>query len=88
MTLPWPIMKRMMLRKRKKLHFNQPSSLHDMGLKITNLLCFDNFFQGMVNVNGQIALIFSTPQLLEYLNKNTNELFMDGTFDVIFYFNF
>ncbi|XP_057328443.1 uncharacterized protein LOC130669508 isoform X2 [Microplitis mediator] len=63
-------------RERQKHRQNIPSTLHELG----TILCKEKIAAAHVSSDGQSAIIFTTKKLLEVLDQS-NDIFMDGTFE-------
>lgn len=77
-------MKQVMLRIRKRNGFYQPRDLNHLSRLINRQEMFNNMIVESVEVGNDYAILFTSRQLLDALNNQT-ELYMDGTFDVTFY---
>lgn len=74
-------MKQVMQRLRNKNHYEQPKNLMDIVCNISQVDDLKDILKAVVNVDGKMALIFSSSTLLNHLNRQL-EVFMDGTFKV------
>lgn len=74
-------MKQLMLRERRKKGFKQPKSLFHLSEIINAGDRFKSILKGFVWVNNDSAIIFSSNQLLNQLNREY-EIYIDGMFKV------
>ncbi|XP_071568435.1 uncharacterized protein [Temnothorax nylanderi] len=82
-NLSYASLKSTLYRERRKLRPNVTKDMNVLAMSLSAYAPLEGFYKGSVTCsNGKTALIFTSNELLQELQKST-ELYVDGTFNIV-----